>query len=68
MKFFEFKFLFIILFNVNLALGRGKSEKSEREGKRNQSYYLLMFSESVKKKYASYFLPGLMQIAILIKL
>ena len=47
---FNFLFLFIILFNFNLALGRGKSEKSEREGKRNQSYYLLMFSESERKK------------------
>ena len=54
MKFFEFNFLFlfIILFNLDLSLCRGRSEKSEREGKRNQSimFYLLIILESMKKK------------------
>ena len=68
MKFFEFNFLllFIVLFNVDLSLCRGRSEKSEREGKRNQSimFYLLIILESNRKK----FLTGpIIQTAILIE-
>ena len=48
MKFFEFYFLLLF---IDLSLCRGRSEKSEREGKRNQSimFYLLIILESMNK-------------------